>query len=648
MHAIDQTLQDVFGLERFRPGQREIIEKLIEGSPALAVFPTGGGKSLCYQLTALHLDGLTVVVSPLLALMKDQIDFLVGRGIAAARLDSTLEPEEVRSVYDALRASRLKLLYVAPERFANEGFRQMLERQRLSLFVVDEAHCISEWGHNFRPDYLRLARLSQQLGVRRVLALTATATPEVGRDICSAFDIVEDAYVNTGFYRANLTLRVSDCSSLDRQAVLEEHLKSRPRGATIVYVTLRSTAEAVAERLVEIGFPALCYHAGLDRDARQSIQDRFMASPDAIVVATIAFGMGIDKSDIRYVYHFNLPKGLESYSQEIGRAGRDGEPSTCELLANADDVIVLENFVFGDTPQETAVRSLVNELLDHSGELELANQRLADRHDIRSLVVSTLITYLELEGLLVSTGARCTTYRFQPRRSSQEILARFDPERAAFLARVFQAAKKGRTWLTIDVPATATALSETRERITKALNFLGDRGDLELKPSGFVQGYRLTGPPEDREALHQKMQLLFRERERRDVERVHQVVRLAQSSSCLTRELLSHFGEDLGRDCGHCSPCLGDPRIELSRSGEPLSLEEIDLAAVEALRSQHPESLAEPRQLARFLCGLTSPRLAKSKLTRHELFGRFERVPFSQVLELARESLGDRDPGEES
>ncbi|MEQ8768742.1 MAG: RecQ family ATP-dependent DNA helicase, partial [Planctomycetota bacterium] len=613
----------------------EIIETLLEGAPALAVFPTGGGKSLCYQLTALHLEGLTVVVSPLLALMKDQIDFLVSKGVPAARLDSTLDGDEVRAVLGDLRDGRLKLLYVAPERFGNERFRQMLDRLTISLFVIDEAHCISEWGHNFRPDYLRLAHLAETLGIQRVLALTATATPDVARDIRHAFDIEETSYVNTGFYRPNLTLRVSDGSTTDRFELLMDRLRSRPRGATIVYVILRATAEEVADRLGRAGFEALCYHAGLERDARQSIQDRFMASPNTIIITTIAFGMGIDKQQIRYVYHFNLPKGLESYSQEIGRAGRDGEPSTCELLADASDVIVLENFVYGDTPEESALRDLVNELLDSGDELEISPHRLSSRHDIRILVVNTLITYLELEGILVSTGSRCTTYRFQPRRPSRDILASFDPARAEFLARVFRAAKQGRTWFTIDVPAVARQLSESRDRITRAVNFLGDRGDLELEASGFMQGYRVERRPEDRQALHEKIRHLFAEKERRDVERVHHVVELAESDQCLTRKLLLYFGEELGRDCGHCSPCLGDPAVALRRGSQAARPDAVTLEQVSLLRSRHPDALAAPRQIARFLCGLSSPLLTKTKLTRHGLFGRFEAVPFREILEIA-------------
>ncbi|MEI8282342.1 MAG: RecQ family ATP-dependent DNA helicase, partial [Armatimonadota bacterium] len=343
-------LLERFGFADFRPGQEDVIESLLTTGKALAVFPTGAGKSLCYQLPALQIEGITLVVSPLIALMKDQIDFLTRQGIPAARIDSSCTQDELFAINHQIEAGEVKILYVAPERFNNERFLAQMKRTKIGLFAIDEAHCISEWGHNFRPDYLKLAETAKELGVERVLALTATATPGVVKDICEAFHIpVKDATV-TGFYRPNLTMLMTPCATEDRRAKLLSMLKDRPLGSTIVYVTLQKTAETVASFLAENGISARAYHAGLGPDERTEIQDWWMGSPDRVVVATIAFGMGIDKSDVRYVYHWNLPKSLESYSQEIGRAGRDGEPSTVEVLACEADLPVLENFIFGDTP----------------------------------------------------------------------------------------------------------------------------------------------------------------------------------------------------------------------------------------------------------------------------------------------------------
>src|SRR5215213_5672058 len=312
-----------FGFDAFRPGQERVVEALLAGRSALAVFPTGAGKSLCYQLPALLLDGTTVVVSPLIALMKDQIDFLERSGIDAARLDSSLEAAEQRTIFERLRTGSLKLLYVAPERFNNERFLAQLARIRISLFAVDEAHCISEWGHNFRPDYLKLAERARELAAERVLALTATATPAVVADICTGFGIEEADAVVTGFYRPNLTLLTTPVAPAEHDGLLVVRLRERPPGSTIVYVTLQRTSVRIAELLAEAGLPARPYHAGMAADERVAVQEWWAASDEGIVVATIAFGMGIDKADVRYVYHYNLPKSLESYSQEIGRAGRD-------------------------------------------------------------------------------------------------------------------------------------------------------------------------------------------------------------------------------------------------------------------------------------------------------------------------------------
>ena len=318
---IDELLSQRFGFSALLPGQREVMEHLLHGHSAAAVFPTGGGKSLCYQLPALVLDGVTLVVSPLIALMKDQIDQLTRRGIAASRLDSSLSADDYRNVMEGVRGGEVKLLYVAPERFNNERFRAAIAHSRIALLAIDEAHCISEWGHNFRPDYLKLAEFARQCRAERVLALTATATPQVLDDICRAFSIQDEHAVRTRFYRGNLALHVTPAGSGTRDALLLERLRSREPGPTIVYVTLQKTAETVAAQLAQAGISARAYHAGLKSETRVEVQDWFMSSDDSVVVATIAFGMGVDKSNIRYVYHYNLPKSLENYSQEIGRAG---------------------------------------------------------------------------------------------------------------------------------------------------------------------------------------------------------------------------------------------------------------------------------------------------------------------------------------
>jgi ATP-dependent DNA helicase RecQ len=358
MEAAEEILRERFGLPGFRPGQRQVIEALFDQGGALAVFPTGGGKSLCYQLPALMLDGVTVVISPLIALMKDQIDYLRSRGIEASRLDSSLERDEIRDVERGLRAGTLKILYVAPERFNNERFLQQLGRVSIALFAVDEAHCISQWGHNFRPDYLKLAETARTLGVERILALTATATPAVVEDICDSFGITPQGAVVTGFHRPNLFLSTHPVASGGRSRVLVERIRSRPAGSGIVYVTLQKSAERVAEALSEAGIPARAYHAGMDTDLRTEVQEWWKGSDRATVVATIAFGMGIDKPDVRFVCHLDLPKSIEGYYQETGRAGRDGMPASAWMAYGLQDVVLQRRMIDESEADETFKRVL--------------------------------------------------------------------------------------------------------------------------------------------------------------------------------------------------------------------------------------------------------------------------------------------------
>jgi ATP-dependent DNA helicase RecQ len=479
---------------------------------------------------------------------------------------------------------------------------------------------------------LKIAALARQLGIRRVLALTATATPEVTEDVAAAFGIERPDIVHTGFYRSNLNLRITPCADRERARLLAARLKSRPIGPTIVYVTLQRTASQIADYLSKCGFSARAYHAGLPAEDRNQIQEAFMAADDMIVVATIAFGMGIDKANIRAVYHYNLPKSLESYMQEIGRAGRDGQSAICEMLACADDVVTIENFTYGDTPEPETVAAIVDELLNQSMEFDISVYDLAQRHDVRDLVVRTLLTYLELEGVLRSAGSFYTEFKIQTLRSSAEILAKFDAVRAEFLRGVFALAKRGYTWFTLDADAASRQLRQPRERIVAALDYLEQQGDLVVEASGVRQGFRRLEQPADRHSLVATLAERFLERESHDIARARSVVALAEHGGCLTKYLLEYFGESRS-DCGHCSRCVGESARRLPRSAE-LTTSQLDEAVVRRLRSEKHEVLRSPRQLSRFLCGITSPATTRAKLRTRPEFGQWSHVPFADVLAL--------------
>lgn len=630
---LETVLRERFRLNAFRPGQERVIRALLEHGGALAVFPTGGGKSLCYQLPSLLLEGVTLVVSPLIALMKDQIDALRALGIDAARLDSSLGWEETKDVERRLLSGALRMLYVSPERFNNERFLELLKRVHVALFAVDEAHCISEWGHNFRPDYLKLADLARTMGAARVLALTATATPTVVDDICESFGIVPEAAVVTGFHRPNLFLSVHPTRPRERDRVLLERIRSRPPGPGIVYVTLQKTAERVAKLLDEAGIPARAYHAGMGDDARAEVQEWWKESDRATVVATIAFGMGIDKADVRYVYHYNLPKGLESYSQEIGRAGRDGLPSTVELLGGMDDVATLENFAYGDTPTDEAVRAFVDGLLSAGPSFDVSIFDLSSRYDIRQLVVKTALTYLELLGVLHQGTPFYAGFRIRLNIAVDELLAKFTGERREFVEGILKAAAFGRTWYTLNPEEAALKLGADRGRVVRAVDYLGEQGWAEVQASDARLRFTRAESHPDAQALAAELIERFARREEQEVGRVRDVVALAGRDGCVTNGLLAHFGEERTEPCGHCSWCeTGHAAVFPAPPAPPPVDERVQAGDVRALQSAHPDVLGLPRQMARFLCGLTSPAVSRARMGKNALFGALEDRRFTEVL----------------
>jgi len=396
------ALRHYFGLDAFRSPQEAIVESVMDGRDTLVVMPTGGGKSLCYQLPALLRPGVTLVVSPLIALMKDQVDALRARGLPAGVLNSAQEASERRETLAGIRDGTLKLVYVAPERFRSRQFTESLPRNAVGLFAVDEAHCLSHWGHDFRPDYLRLNDARRMLGSPPCVALTATATPTVREDIRAQLEMANPAAFVAGFARDNLSFRVAHVSSDEAKDERLENLV-RTRGTGIVYCATRKSVEAVADRLEARHGSVIRYHGGLPDEARREAQERFMNRRNDLVVATNAFGMGIDRADIRFVCHYEMPGSVEAYYQEGGRAGRDGEPSVCEMLFSFADKRVQDFFIEGNNPSKALIAEVYDRLraeADDRREARLSVDHLVERigRKVNPMAVGAAVTTLARQG----------------------------------------------------------------------------------------------------------------------------------------------------------------------------------------------------------------------------------------------------------
>ena len=403
IHTPQEALQKYFGFRTFLDGQEEVMNAIVSGRDGLVVMPTGGGKSLCYQLPALCLDGVTLVISPLIALMKDQVDALIARGIDATMINSTLTWEEQKERLQGIRDGRWKLVYVAPERFRAESFLQALHGIHIALFAVDEAHCLSQWGHDFRPDYLRLGRALEKIGRPQCIALTATATPVVRKDIIDVLQLRDYFEQVSGFARPNLSLNITATENAQQK---DERLKAiiSAHRTGIVYCATRKKVEAVSETLSSWGLKCVAYHGGMSDDERERAQNVFISKKADVAVATNAFGMGIDRSDVRFVIHYEIPGSVEAYYQEAGRAGRDGESAYCELLYNYADTRTQEFFIDGANPSVALIRDIYQFLLNAAdGEYEVRKtlEEIADGCELKnSMSVGSALTTLARGGYI--------------------------------------------------------------------------------------------------------------------------------------------------------------------------------------------------------------------------------------------------------
>jgi RecQ family ATP-dependent DNA helicase len=559
------ALREHFGFDDFREGQREVIDSVLEGRDTVVVMPTGGGKSLCYQLPAMMKPGATVVVSPLIALMKDQVDALVARGLPATFVNSSIDFEEQKARIAALRRGDFKLVYVAPERFRSNHFVETLRSVEVSLFAVDEAHCVSTWGHDFRPDYLRLRHSIEQIGRPQTVALTATATPYVRADIIEQLGLRQPRAFVSGFDRPNLALRVVHTQK-EREKIA--HIRSlaaaAPGGSGIIYSSTRKSVEQVARRLQEARLSVVAYHAGMEDAERVRAQDQFMSGERQMIVATNAFGMGIDKPDIRFVAHYHMPGSIEAYYQEIGRAGRDGLPSTCVLLFNYADKRTQDYFIEGSYPPPEVIAKVYGALAGTGlKRIELSTREIAARAGLRNeMAVQSSLIVLEKAGHIERGAAgenRASLRLLMPAHLAR---AGVEARRSARDKLVLFALLGGhdlnqREDAELNVAELADTLGLDLASVRRSLSSLAESGVVSYQPARRTRGVlMLDERPAER--LRIRPQEIAR-RAALEQRKLREMISFCYTERCYRAFILDYFGDDTHEgNCGRCGNCLGE------------------------------------------------------------------------------------------
>jgi ATP-dependent DNA helicase RecQ len=568
-----EALRQYFGFAEFREGQAEVIDSVLSGHDSVVVMPTGGGKSLCYQLPAMMLDGATLVVSPLIALMKDQVDQLVARGLPSTFINSSLSYGETNRRLSEIRRGLYKLVYVAPERFRSRAFVDSIGAVNIRLLAVDEAHCISHWGHDFRPDYLRLGEAGALLGRPQIIALTATATPKVRSDISEQLGLKEPRFFTAGFDRPNLHMSVLQVTSEKQKLDTLKQVFVTSRGSGIIYAATRKSVEQVTARLKMSGLRAEAYHAGMTEAERSRAQDAFMQGRVQAIVATNAFGMGIDKPDTRFVIHYHLPGSIEAYYQEIGRAGRDGLASDCILLFNYADTRTHQFFIEGNHPPPELISQIYFELASHGVEnLEITPREIAQSIGIKNeMSVQSALVILEKAGHIErGRNADASLYAWLKTRLEAALDAVPDDTTEAAVLRelIYAHDLNEQEHVRVDVVAVAQSLKLKDWQVRRALDQLSSREIMAYRKAYQGRGIRLL----DKEPVT-AVRINARDlaaRAAAEQWKLRRMIDYCYHRKCLRRFVLDYFGDRKKIDeCGTCSNCapraVAIPAIQSSR-----------------------------------------------------------------------------------